>query len=189
MADTLEEVVANLHESRERHVYGKYRGLVRDVDDPLRKGRIKANVPAVLGDQTSPWAMPCLPFAGAGHGLVLLPEPGDGVWIEFEAGDVSRPIWTGCWFKDNERPPPDGTAQRLLATSAGHKVLLDEDADELRLTHPGGAELVIGAREVTLTIGNSSIKLTSSEITLNNGMVKVTSAGASLVNDAFKVGL
>jgi hypothetical protein len=66
---------------------GKYRGVVAAVDDPLSLGRIRANVPAVLGAETTAWAMPALPFAGAEHGLVLLPEVGDNVWIEFENGD------------------------------------------------------------------------------------------------------
>ena len=188
MSTSLEDIVADLAETPRDRVYGKYRGLVRDVEDPEGKCRIRAEVPAVLEDELTPWAMPCLPFAGDGHGLVLLPEVDDGVWSEFEGGDISRPIWSGCWFKNDERPTPDGVTQRLLATSAGHQILLDEDADEMRLTHPGGAEIVIGAQELTISLGNSSIRMSSSEINLNDGMVKVTTAGASLVNDAFKVG-
>ena len=113
--------------------YGKYRGIVRDIDDPESLCRIKAEVPAIYDDQASPWAMPALPFAGPSHGLVLLPEVGDGVWIEFEAGDISRPIWTGCWLAAGERPGAAGRPRRaLLATSAGHKIVLDEDADEIQ---------------------------------------------------------
>ncbi len=31
--------------------------------------------------------------------LVLMPEKGTGVWIEFEQGDPDRPIWTGGYLK------------------------------------------------------------------------------------------
>ena len=31
------------------------------------------------------------PYAGDGVGVYTIPAPGAGVWIEFEAGDVSRP--------------------------------------------------------------------------------------------------
>ena len=172
---------------RERH-FGKYRGIVRDVADPDKLGRIRALVPAVYGEQDSPWAMPSLPFAGAQHGLALLPEVGDGVWIEFEGGDINFPIWTGCWWADGQRPAPDSEKARLLATSAGHQVLIDEDADEMKLIHPGGAEITLNADGITLSMGSCELKISSSEINLNNGMVKVTTAGASLVNDAFKVG-
>lgn len=172
---------------RTRH-FGKYRGIVSDIEDPEGIGRLKATVPAILGELESPWAMPCSPFAGAKHGLVLLPEVGDGVWIEFEAGDPSRPIWSGCWWARGQLPAPGGEKVRLLSTSANHQVLLDEDADEIKLVHPGGAEVTLGASEISLKLGSCEIKISSSEVNINNGMVKVTTAGASLVNDAFKVG-
>ncbi len=35
-----------------------------------------------------------------------MPELDDEVWIEFEAGDSSRPIWVGC-FWDEEQVPKD----------------------------------------------------------------------------------
>jgi hypothetical protein len=45
--------------------YGKYRGTVTDINDPLMTGRIQAKVPDVMGDQDSGWAMPCAPFGGS----------------------------------------------------------------------------------------------------------------------------
>ena len=38
--------------------YGKYRGIVSDIQDPLMLGRIRARVPDVMGDQESGWARP-----------------------------------------------------------------------------------------------------------------------------------
>ena len=96
--------------------------------------------------------------------------------------------WSGCWWADGQRPEPAANLARLLATSAGHQLLLDEEGDEIKLVHPGGAEIVIGSDAITISIGQSTLKLTSSEINLNDGMAKITTAGASLVNDAFKVG-
>ena len=75
--------------------YGKYRGIVTDNGDPSDLGRLKARVPELLGREETGWALPCAPYAGDGSGLYALPEPGTGVWIEFEAGDLSRPIWSG----------------------------------------------------------------------------------------------
>ena len=43
---------------------GKFRGRVVDNDDPLRIGRVTVEVPDVLGDEPSTWALPCLPFTG-----------------------------------------------------------------------------------------------------------------------------
>ena len=88
MDSDFESILERVSEFQRTRYFGKYRGLVNDIDDPDGLGRIKADVPAVFGDQVSPWAMPCLPFAGASHGLALIPEVGDGVWIEFEGGDL-----------------------------------------------------------------------------------------------------
>ena len=77
---------------------------------------------------------------------------------------------------------------RVLATSGGHQILIDEQADEIKLVHPGGAEVSLGASEISLKIGSCEILISDTEVNINNGMVKVTTAGASLVNDAFKVG-
>jgi hypothetical protein len=185
---TVEDILERVTEFQRTRHFGKYRGVVQNIDDPQAMGRVQATVPAVYGEVPSPWAMPCVPFAGDAHGLALIPEVGDGVWIEFEGGDISRPIWSGCWWADGQRPDPADNTARLLATSAGHKVLIDEAADEIRIVHPGGAEIVIASGEIRLSLGPSSLKITSSEINLNNGMAKITTAGASLVNDAFKVG-
>jgi hypothetical protein len=188
MSAELESAVVGMAEFQRSRHFGKYRGIVRDVGDPDGLGRIRAEVPAVYGEQQSPWAMPAFPFAGPQHGLVLLPEAGDGVWIEFEGGDIGRPIWSGCWWANGQRPSPEGEKVRLLATSGGHQIVLDEDADEIRFVHPGGAELILGRSEVILKLGSCELKMTATEISLNNGMVKVTTAGVSLVNDAMKLG-
>ena len=98
MTSDMEQKIVELAEFQRGRYFGKYRGLVQDVDDPENMGRIVAQVPEVYGEEYSPWALPSVPFAGQNHGFVVLPEVGDGVWVEFEAGDPSRPIWTGCWW-------------------------------------------------------------------------------------------
>jgi hypothetical protein len=188
MDGDIESILERVTEFQRTRYFGKYRGLVREIEDPDGLGRIKAEVPAVMGEVLTGWAMPCLPFAGPSHGLALIPEVGDGVWIEFEGGDLSRPLWSGCWWADGQRPEPAANTARHLTTSAGHQVLIDEDADEIKLIHPGGSEIKLSGEEIVLSLGQCSLKITSSEIVLNEGMAKITTAGASLVNDAFKVG-
>jgi uncharacterized protein involved in type VI secretion and phage assembly len=72
--------------------YGLYRGVVTNNKDPRDQMRIKVRVPAILGELETAWAIPCV---GIGVGAVLMPEIGTDVWIEFEAGDISRPVWMG----------------------------------------------------------------------------------------------
>ena len=115
--------------------FGKYRGIVTDVDAATL--RIKAKVPAVLADQATGWARPCVPYAGHSVGFAFLPEVGAGVWIEFEGGDVSYPIWVGCYWRDGEQPS-DATRKRdkAIVTKAGQKILLDDDAGTITITDP-----------------------------------------------------
>ena len=91
-------------------VFGKFRGIVLNNQDPLFQGRLQATVPEVLGEVPSGWATPCAPYAGPGAGFFSIPPVSAGVWIEFEGGDVSRPIWSGCYWGVGEAPmaPPGG---------------------------------------------------------------------------------
>jgi len=186
--EDIETLLARIERRQSETYYGKYRGLVTDVADPDNLGRIKAEVPSVLGDAISPWAMPCVPYAGPDHGMAFLPEVGDGVWIEFEAGNLNAPIWSGCWWANDQRPEPSGEKARLIKTTGGHEVLIDEEASEIKLIHPDGAEIALTSDGITLSKGQTKIAITSSEVVINEGMAKITTAGASLVNDAFKVG-
>ena len=80
--------------------FGKFRALVSSIDDPTKRCRIKVKMPVTLGwADDSGWAWPSPNVGGAvGVGDTALPEPGDLVWLEFEEGDPSRPIWSfGPW--------------------------------------------------------------------------------------------
>ncbi len=173
-------MLVEIAETMRSRFYGKYRGIVVDVDDPDKLGRITAQVPEVLYEETSPWALPAAPFAGQSHGLVLIPEKGDGVWIEFEAGDPSRPIWTGGWWAKDELPAPADTQVRALVTTAGHQIVLDDDNKEIHLVHSGGAELAMTDNDVTLTIGNAELKMTDSDISLKIGSTEITLTSSEL---------
>ncbi|QZZ18786.1 hypothetical protein J5X98_15115 [Leptothermofonsia sichuanensis E412] len=174
-SNTHEQLLVNLAEQSQSRYYGKYRGIVRDVDDPENLGRVKAQVPELFGTVDLDWAFPVVPFAGPNHGLVVLPEVGDGVWIEFEAGDPSRPLWTGGWWGSGDLPSPGGTKTRVLVTTGGHKLVMDDDeiAPKVQLLHAGGAELTMTDNDITLKIGSTQIVLSSAGVNVNNGAFQV----------------
>ena len=169
----LEQMVVGLTEEVRGRFYGKYRGLVDDADDPEHMGRVRARVPSVYGDVVSPWALPAAPFAGESYGFLFVPKEDAGVWIEFEGGDPSLPIWSGCWWASNELPSPGGPTQRVLTTPNGLSVVMDDDARELKLVHPGGAEVALTDDGITLSFGSASIALTSSGVSVNDGALEV----------------
>jgi hypothetical protein len=77
---------------------GKYKAVVVNNVDPLLIGRIQVIVPDVASLAPSTWAMPCVPVAGINMGMFAPPLIGSGVWVEFERGDPSKPIWVGCYW-------------------------------------------------------------------------------------------
>jgi uncharacterized protein involved in type VI secretion and phage assembly len=116
-------------------------------EDPNKLGRVTAKVPEVLGETTTGWAWPALPYGGDGEGLFAVPPAGAGVWIEFEAGDVSRPIWTGCWWADGQVPKTEtgttaGPKVKVLRSNAGHVVALDDDGQTISVSDANGSNLV-----------------------------------------------
>lgn len=188
MSDLMEHTVERLVERVGGSYYGKYRGIVTDVDDPDNRCRIRATVPAVLGEHPCAWAMPAMPFAGDGHGMVMLPAIGSGVWIEFEAGRLDNPIWSGAWWASGQRPDPQGPKVRVIVSENGHQVILDDDSDEVKVVHGMGPGIKMTGSEIVLTVGACELKITSTEISLNNGLIKVGQAGVSLVSGAMSVG-
>ncbi|MDP9350891.1 MAG: phage baseplate assembly protein V [Chloroflexota bacterium] len=161
--------------------YGKYRGIVTDISDPLQIGRIRARVADVMGDRESGWAMPCAPFGGSGMGLFALPKVGAGAWIEFEHGDPDYPIWSGCWWGSSAEVPPLLLAppykKVMLRTEGGQTVILDDTPGigGITLETSSGQKLVISATGIEITTGQGgSIKLTGPQVSINNGAFEVT---------------
>jgi hypothetical protein len=112
----LETSDSALHERYRDRWFGKYRAFVRDHNDPERLGRVRLEVPTVLGtgrDNWSEWAAPCFPFGGNDDtGMFLVPDEGASVWAEFEGGDPQYPIWTGVWLaKSNPGEQPKESAR------------------------------------------------------------------------------
>ena len=145
--------------------YGKYRGFVASNKDPAQLGRLQLRIPSVLGTDVTDWALPCLPFGGtAGVGWFAIPEQDAQVWVEFEEGELRRPIWVGTFWQASGDAPADAQktppTTRLLQTPAGHILQFDdEDSKErIRLHHAGGAELLIdenGTIAITDQAGNT----------------------------------
>ena len=116
---TLPDVVRGAPDRAARYL-GRYRGEVLDVEDPKSIGRVKVKVPEVLGDVDSGWALPAFAASGDGSGIYAVPPVGAGVWVEFEAGDLGRPVWVGGWHKDGGCPrtrrPRSSSSRRPAAT-------------------------------------------------------------------------
>jgi uncharacterized protein involved in type VI secretion and phage assembly len=152
--------------------FGKYRGTVTEVDDKTL--RIKAKVPAVLADQRTGWCRPCVPYAGNNVGMAFLPEVGSGVWIEFEAGDVSYPIWVGCYWRDDELPSEAAPDVKAIVTKSGHKILLDDEGATITISDQNNNTVTLSSDGVTIERGVTKIALDDTKFDVNEGAWQVT---------------
>jgi hypothetical protein len=141
-----QELVEQLVDWVRNRYFGKYRGTVSENNDNTSRGRLKVKVPAVLGD-LEVWAMPCVPYAGEGVGTYMQPEPGSGVWVEFEGGDPAYPVWTGTFWADgevpeNERGTKAAPALKIIRSKQGLMVTLDDSGQVITLSDENGSNLV-----------------------------------------------
>ncbi|HEY2284991.1 MAG TPA: phage baseplate assembly protein V [Streptosporangiaceae bacterium] len=158
-------------EQEREFFYGKYRGIVADVD-PVTC-RIKAMVPAVLGDTQTGWCMPCVPYAGWQRGIAFLPEEGSGVWVEFEGGDVSYPVWTGCYWRDGE--PPEGVAKnvKVIVTAKGLRLVLNDAEGSITISDPGGNTVMLNEAGITLSRAGQQVVIGDANVAVNEDALVV----------------
>ncbi len=174
LADAMADNMAGRH-------WGKYRGRVDDNRDPEALGRLRVVVPALLGERTPIWAMPCVPYAGRGVGWFVMPPVGAGVWVEFEGGDLDYPIWTGCFWTDSQSPPGGGSdpATRVWKTETV-TIRIDDSAGEITIETRGGAKLKLTATE-------NKIEALTVEHTAALGKIVLSATGLDVNNGAFTV--
>lgn len=166
-----EQTLMDVLDRLRNRFFGKYRGVVTDIDAGTL--RIKAKVPAVLADQPTGWARACVPFAGPDMGIAFLPEIGSGVWIEFEGGDVSYPIWVGCFWHDGEQPSDATASVKAIVTKAGQKILFDEDGGTITVTDQNNNTITLGSDGILLERGGSQIDIGDAEVNINQGALEV----------------
>ncbi len=161
-------------------LWGKYRGIVTSNRDPEHRKRLKVKCPVALPpaddgtDNVLDWALPGSASAGKdGIGDYMVPEVGSNVWIEFEQGDIDKPLWSGGWtsspedqthapteYVKKENPPDPGAywddptygsedraapTNRVIKTASGHILELDDESGQLkiRLTDSAGQEILM----------------------------------------------
>jgi type VI secretion system (T6SS) baseplate-like injector VgrG len=152
----VDEVIARLIQRTEGRYYGKYRGQVTDNNDPDNLGRVKAKVPRLLHDEETGWALPAFIYGGASdQGFFAVPDVGAGVWIEFEEGNLSKPIWSGTWFTSGDIPESAHPGKKVLKTKSGHKLVLDDDGGSVEITDSNGNTVAMDSSTVKVAAGNA----------------------------------
>lgn len=163
--------------------YGMYRGTVVINVDPLQIGRIQATVPDVSGLTPTTWAMPCIPVAGKQMGTFVVPQVGAGVWVQFEAGDPDRPVWTGGWWGSAAEVPAlalagvPGDPSFVIQTTLQNAVVISDlpgPTGGIMLKSTTGATIIVNDTGIYIQNGKgASIVMAGPTVTINNGALVV----------------
>jgi uncharacterized protein involved in type VI secretion and phage assembly len=165
----------------EKRYYGKYRATVLDNQDPLVQARLMLQVPDVLGDLPSTWALPCLPAVGKQMGVFVLPAMGSTIWAEFEQGNPEYPIWVGgFWGSAAEVPPlavaaPPGMQNILLQTTGQNSLWITDLPGPTGgiVLKSGSSMLIVNDSGIFLTSGTASITLIGNTVAVNQTALTV----------------
>jgi uncharacterized protein involved in type VI secretion and phage assembly len=163
--------------------YGIYRGNVVNNIDPLQIGRIMATVPDVSGLTPTTWANPCMPIAGKGMGTFLVPQIGAGVWLQFEAGDPDRPVWSGGWWGEAAELPTlalagvPGDPNLVIQTTLENAIVVSDlpgPTGGIMLKSTTNATIIVNDTGIYIDNGKgASIVMTGPTVTINNGALVV----------------
>jgi uncharacterized protein involved in type VI secretion and phage assembly len=175
---------------------GKFAGVVTDNGPPssgAHRGQVTANVPGILeetpdGSGSQPlkvFAAPALP-----PGFFFTPEVGDTIWVEFVNGDINFPIWTGVWYAadaspqtaDDAAPTKDqkiirtksGFVLQFDDTSGGEKLVIKDKTNQTTITLDSNGVTVAANNGVTISCGQCSFTLSSSQIQLKGAGATLT---------------
>jgi uncharacterized protein involved in type VI secretion and phage assembly len=156
---------------------GLYVAGVEDPDDRDKRGRILVSVPAVFGKSDAEflvWARPCFP---PGHFFV--PAKGEKVWVAFENGDPTAPVWLGVLYPAGSVPPESDVSppvKRVIKTPAKHVVLLDDTSGSEAI------EITDTEHKLTLRFDKTGITIRSDDkdLVLTNGKVTLKLSGTAV---------
>lgn len=176
-----EELMREVLEAQQGRFFGKYRGIVQDNFDKRRRGRLKIKVPQVLGN-TEVWALPCVPYAGKDVGFFAMPDKGTGVWVEFEAGDPTYPIWTGCVWKEGDISAADADPSIKFFKTKKFTLRVDDSSGEIRIEDQSGSQIVITttgmeikSNEVNMeSAGGRNVKVDAATVSVNQKALVIT---------------
>lgn len=153
----------------ENKYYGIYQGVVVNIDDPEKRGRIKITCPDVLGGKTlSAWCDPVIPVAYDNGGDFYIPPKEETVWVMFIGGDANKPVYLGGWWQKNMSPLGN----------------FYEGVNSIRIISFANCMLVLQKDNITINVGESDIMtIQGGQVTINgnldvNGAITANSVSA-----------
>jgi uncharacterized protein involved in type VI secretion and phage assembly len=160
--------------SQTDRIYGVVTGIVQDIQDPKKMGRVKVDFPWLAEDADrvitaegreekkahSYWARIAMLMAGSGRGTWFIPQVGDEVLVAFEHGELDRPFVIGTLWNKEDPPPEEMDGQgkndlRVIHSRSGHRIVINDSEDKpsiLIVDQTGDNSVLIDSAENSIQI-------------------------------------
>jgi uncharacterized protein involved in type VI secretion and phage assembly len=202
--------------------HGVYPAIVTNIVDEQNLGRVEVKFPWITADgerDVRTWARLCSPYADNEQGMQVMPAVDSEVIVAFGAGlfewaYIVGSVWNG---KEKTAATPeqannirlirtransrlefdDGTPPKVSLTMAsGHKVVLDDAAQEILVEHALGCSIRLTTTDINI---HSVVSLNVTALTVNvdapvstfSGIVKASTviADAFVLSPAYSPGV
>jgi uncharacterized protein involved in type VI secretion and phage assembly len=160
-------------------------GIVKDLDDPKKLGRIKITFPWLPETNKSFWARIATTMAGANRGTWFMPEKEDEVLVAFERGDPDHPYIIGFLWNGQDKPPRTDPKKRLIRSVNGHEIemydpdISDGDQGYIRLKDAQGNLIELANGRITIR-SISGIEIMAPSVVINGRPVSLTAPGTPI---------
>lgn len=169
MADLVKTIVHQGIEALGRF-YSIYRAIVVQNDDPMASNRLKVAIPGIQGGMTL-WALPRNQHGSEQTGFkYLAPAIGDIVYVSFEGGDPSKPLWEYHSWASGQMPKGlDAPYLCGFITPNGISVIFDDSSGTLDLYLPGKARVFAKDRITVVSESTVQVASTNGTVAINKG--------------------
>jgi uncharacterized protein involved in type VI secretion and phage assembly len=114
----------------------------------------------------------------------MVPQIGSGVWVQFEAGDPDRPVWSGGWWGTAAEVPAlalagvPGDPNIVIQTTLQNAIVVSDlpgPTGGIMLKSTTGATIIVNDTGIYIQNGKgASIVMTGPTVTVNAGALVVT---------------
>ncbi|MBA4181543.1 MAG: hypothetical protein C0506_13215 [Anaerolinea sp.] len=175
-------------------------GVVTNVEDPDKMGRVKLKFPWMDDKLETWWARMATPMTGKDRGIQFMPEVNDEVLVAFDRGDRGRPYVLGGLWNGKDAPPlapsdfyANGKiVKQQIKTSTGHLIEFSEaqGKEHVSVTTAGKHELNLddGAQKIVVkSKGGHLVEIDDNgtgKITIKSGGDVTVEAGGKVTVNA-----
>jgi len=162
-------------------IHGLQTGIVTQLEnDPDGEDRIKVRLPIISSSEDGIWARRSTLDAGKERGSFFLPEIGDEVIVGFINDDPRDAIVLGMVHSSSLNAPltaSDSNPQKGYVTRSKMKMIFDDEKKSFTLETPAGKKIIVDedAGEIKLTDENqNSLVMDSNGISISsNGKIEI----------------